>query len=146
MAAELSAEEFELMFVRCVEKTVEMAQEEVGEPLPAAFCFELAIRDCAGRELSSEEVLSVLYQSGEFPRLVDVAVRGVTEDSTIIWIRPSAHPLAKTIVETWNDPPGSGPFKPIGLMMPTHFWDRPRPFRISDLKDAAPDLTTSRVK
>ncbi len=41
--------------------------------------------------MSLDEVLSFLYRDGTFPRIVDIAVRGIKDGRTFIWVRPSGH-------------------------------------------------------
>jgi hypothetical protein len=47
-----------------------------------------------------------------FYRIIDVAVVGVSADTTTVFVWASAHHPG-SFNETWNDPPGSGPFKQL---------------------------------
>jgi hypothetical protein len=129
----------DLLF-RCIDMTLKSVQREVTEPLPQQLCFELAAFGQAGREISLEEVLSFIYVNGTFPRIIDVAIRGTTEKCTLIWIRPSSHAYVNNIADTWNQPPGMGPFKSIGLLLPKRLWDR-RPLSLQDLEVAVRERT-----
>lgn len=131
--ATLTKEIFRDLLLECIRITTDTAQKDVAEPLPEKLSLELAAFGQAGKITTLDEVLSFLYVQGTFPRIVDVAVKGVTKDATLIWIRPSAHPYVSDIRETWNQPPGMGPFKSIGLMLPKSLWDRPRPFSLREL-------------
>jgi hypothetical protein len=126
---------YDLLF-RCIHISLETAQREVAEPLPEQLRLELPAFGQAGREASLEEVLAALYIDGTFPRVVDVAIRGIINKRTIIWIRPSGHAYVSDITDTWNQPPGTGPFKSIGLSLPKGLWDRPWPISLKDLEDA----------
>jgi hypothetical protein len=121
---------------QCIDMTLKTVQGEVAEPLPEQICLELATFGRSGRTSSLEEVLSLLYINGTFPRVVDIAIKGIARECTIIWIRPSGHAYVSDITDTWNQPPGMGPFKSIGLLLPKWVWERPRPLSLKDLEDA----------
>ena len=89
-----------------------------------------------GKDLSLDEVLSFLYRDGTFPRIVDIAVRGIKDGRTFIWVRPSGHTYVSDFAQAWNTPVGMGPFKSIGLMLPGFIWQRSRPLSTQDLKEA----------
>ena len=136
MKPEVSIDRFRSLFSQSVAQTIEEAQRSVQEPLPTVTCFELAT--AAGKiAVSLRQIEEELYRNGSFPRIVDVAVRGIRDNAVVIWVRPSSHPLTDVLEETWNIPDGMGPFKSIGLLLPAYFWDRKQPFRISDLVEAA---------
>lgn len=115
---------------------VEEAQQQVSEPLPTQFSIGLEAFGQHGKELSLDEVVSFLYRDGAFPRIVDIAVRGIRNGRTFIWIRPSNHEYVKDFSQTWNTPSGMGPFKSIGLMLPHLIWQRSKPYSLQDLKEA----------
>lgn len=123
---------------RAVTAAIQKAQGDVCEALPGAVIYQLEMRERNDRALTFDEVLVALCMAGRFPRIVDVAVRGVVGDATVDWLRPSGHPFVDNIAETWNDPPGAGPFKPAGLLLPPHLWGRPRPYSLAGLREAAP--------
>ena len=48
----------------------------------------------------------------EFYRIIDLAVVDISPTTTWVWARESGHrPVA--FEATWNQPPGSGPFKQL---------------------------------
>ena len=47
-----------------------------------------------------------------FYRIIDVAVIEVGKGHTTVFVRASDHKPA-SFEQTWNDPPGSGPFKQL---------------------------------
>jgi hypothetical protein len=112
------------------------AQKEIADPLPTQVYLGLGAFAQQGKELSLDEVLSFLYREGTFPRIVDLAVRGIKDGRTFIWIRPSGHAYVDDFAQTWNTPVGMGPFKSIGLMLPEFLWQRSRPLSTQDLKEA----------
>jgi hypothetical protein len=77
-----------------------------------------------------------LKRESTFPHIVDIAVRGIREGHTFIWIRPSGHAFVDTFAKTWNTPTGIGPFKSIGLARPTAIYNRLRPLLLRDLQQA----------
>ena len=130
----MTKEAFRDLLLKCIRITIETAQKDIADSLPEQWSLELAAFGQAGKITSLEEALAFLYVQGTFPRIVDVAVKGVTKDTTHIWVRPSGHPYVSDIKETWNQPPGMGPFKSIGLMLPKSIWDRPRPLSVHELE------------
>ncbi len=134
----LTEDEFRALFLRAIDDTIDVAQAEVAEPLPRAVRFVL---DAFGRgrdESSLEEVLALLYRDGTFPRVVDVFVRGVASERTIIKVSPSGHAYVSDVAQTWNNPPGMGPFKSLGFTARDSIYHRPRPLSRQDLEEAAP--------
>ena len=115
---------------------VDEAQKEVSDSLPAQMYLGLEAFGQQGKDLSLDEVLSFLYRDGTFPRIVDIAVRGIKDGRTFIWIRPSGHTYVSDFAQAWNTPVGMGPFKSIGLMLPGFIWQRSRPLSTQDLKEA----------
>lgn len=141
---DLSRESLQTLLQQAIEQSMEVAQAEVAEPLPRDVILELGAFDQAGQESSVDTVTSHLYRGGMFPKLVNVAVRGVSRGKTLIWIGPSGHAFVKDLSEAWNDPRGTGPFKPVGLMVKPPIWQRPRPLSLADMEEAAPDWVRER--
>ena len=131
-----SKEAMRQLLEKCITMTVEEAQKEVSDPLPTQLYLGLEAFGQRGKESSFDEVLSFLYRNGTFPRVVDIAVRGIKDGRTFIWIRPSGHAHVSDFSQTWNTPAGMGPFKNIGLMLPSPIWERPRPLSARDLEEA----------
>ena len=120
----------------CITTAVNEAQKEISDPLPAQLYLGLGAFAQQGKELSLDEVLSFLFRDGTFPRIVDIAVRGIKDGRTFIWIRPSGHAYVSDFAQTWNTPVGMGPFKSIGLMLPEFLWQRSRPLSTQNLREA----------
>ena len=121
---------------QCIATTVKEVQQQVSEPLPTLLYMGLGAFGQHGKELSLDEIIPFLYRDGTFPRVVDIAVHGIKDERTFIWIRPSGHEYVNDFSQTWNRPPGMGPFNNIGLMMPYSIWKRSKPFSLEDLKEA----------
>ncbi len=109
----VTKEAFAELFQQCIAMALEETQKQVADPLPKELYLGLEAFGQHGKALSMEEVLSLLYRDGTFPRIVDIAVRGIREERTFIWIRPSGHAYVKDFTQTWNTPVGMGPFKRI---------------------------------
>lgn len=132
----VTKEALQQLLEQCMVITVEEVQKQIAEPLPTHLYVGLEAFGQQGKELSLDEVLSFLYRDGTFPRIIDVAVRGIRKGRTFIWIRPSGHIYVSDFAQTWNHPVGMGPFKNIGLMLPSAIWERPRPLSAQDLEEA----------
>lgn len=136
--ATLTREEFRRLLMVGIERAVANAQREVKEPLPDAQCLDPSWRRPDDAYWALDDIVDTLYVDGHFPRVTDLAVSGVWEDCTIIWIRPSGHAHTRDLAETWDRPPGMGPFcVSDGVMLPVFIFDRPRPRSLADLRDAA---------
>lgn len=129
-------ETFRRLLEKGIAYTIEDAQKNVSDPLPKQLHIELMNFGQKGKELSLDEVMSFIYQDGIFPRIVDIAVRGIKDDKTLIWLRASDHTYVSNLDETWNTPKGLGPFKSLGLMLPNAIWLRSRPLSSKDLEEA----------
>jgi hypothetical protein len=132
----VTKEALQQLLEKCITLAVDEAQKEIADPLPAQFYLGLGAFGQLGKELSLDEVLSFLFRDGTFPRIVDIAVRGIKDGRTFIWIRPSGHAYVSDFAQTWNTPVGMGPFKSIGLMLPSFIWQRSRPLSTQDLREA----------
>ena len=124
------------LFEKCIAMAIEDVQKQVAGPLPTQLALGLESFGQRGKVLTWDEVMLFLYQDGTFPRIVDVAVRGIKDERTLMWIRPSDHPYVNDFSQTWNTPKGMGPFKSVGLIAPYQIWHRPRPLSIEDLKES----------
>jgi len=121
---------------KSISTAIEEAQKEVVNPLPVDKYLGLEAFGQCGKELSFDEVMSFLYRDGTFPRVADIYIRGIRDEHTFVWIRPSGHAYVSDFSQTLNRPAGMGPFNSGGLMLPGAKWERPRPFSLQDLKEA----------
>lgn len=135
VGAGISRDHFMGLLRQAVDSTMRKAQEDVGERLPQDYCYQLSERAKEER-LTVGEVVDALFHGGHIPRLIDIAVRGIAiNGQVVVWLRPSAHPWVADVNSTW-DPSGLGPFKVVGLLIPSFLWERPRPFRLDDLRES----------
>ncbi len=95
----------------------------VNQTLPEPFHEESSVhglywKSHLGKLYTIEEAVEQLIEADKFPRIVDLTIRGSLKGKPLfIWI-PSGHPKTSELDETWNE--GFGPFKPMGLMIPSH--------------------------
>ena len=132
----LTREAFRLLLEQAIQWSMDLAQQEVADPLPPTTQLELALAGYSDRALSLEEVVSVLCRDGTFPRIVDVFVQGIADEQTLMYLRPSGHAWTDDLAQTWNQPAGMGPFKSLGLLLPASIASRSRPLSRQDLEEA----------
>ncbi|MFA5127250.1 MAG: hypothetical protein WC465_04630 [Patescibacteria group bacterium] len=83
---------FKDRFRRAIKKTIELAQKYVKEKIPKDFIIDLSRIDSKdthkskyeGRYEDLEKVIEKLYQDGSVPRWVDLNVKTVENDLSII--------------------------------------------------------------
>jgi len=121
----VTKEAFAELFQQCITLALEETQKQVAYPLPKELYLGLEAFGQRGKALSMEEVLS-------FPRVVDIAVRGIREERTFIWIRPSGHAYVNDFTHTWNTPVGMGPFKKV---VSGFLWQRSELVSTQELKE-----------
>ena len=126
---------FERLFLKGIQRAIDDAQHYISDPLPGQVCFELANFGQSRKTLSFDEIVPFLYKDGYFPQIVDIAVKGIRNEQTLIWVRASDHPFVRDLAQTWNTPPGMGPFKSIGLLFPYDLWKHPRTISVQELKE-----------
>jgi len=109
----MSRREFELLFRRKLDEARELAEAKLGRPLPSNLGVLRGSPKSDGRRISVEEAMSELFLSEtEFYRIIDLVVVEVSATTTWVWARESGHRPA-AFEATWNQPPGSGPFKQL---------------------------------
>ena len=121
---------------QCIAKTIAQVQREVIDPLPHQIELSLNANELAGQYTSLDVIMPYLYRDGSFPQIVDIAIKGIKDEKLLVWLNISNHPFVHNFTLTWNTPPGMGPFKSIGLMLPPSIWSRPRPLYRQDLEEA----------
>ncbi len=132
----VTQEDFFQLLKDGIRDAIQLAQKDCAFSLPQDISFELANYDQYRKEKTFDEIVTFLYKDGTFPRIIDVAVRGINDGKTLIWLRASGHEWVRDIAQTWNSPAGRGPFKSLGLLLPSLIWQRPRPFSIEDMEES----------
>jgi len=109
----MSRREFELLFRRKLDEATDLAESKLGRSLARNVGILRQSPKSDGRRISVEEAVSELFLSEtEFYRIIDLAVVEVSPTTTWVWARESGHQPA-AFEATWNQPPGSGPFKQL---------------------------------
>jgi len=122
----MTREEFDHLFHARLEAATQIAEQRIGRSLPRAFRIRLyGPGHPSGEPITKEEALAVLWLGPDrFFRIIDLAVSHANSQYTDVFTRVSGHtPVA--FEQTWNQPPGTGPFK---LLIPAHVtlhWDDP---------------------
>jgi|SRR6267143_928264 len=107
----MNRRDFELLFKRKLSEGAEIAERKLGRAVPRRFGILRESPKPDGRRVSVEQCLSELFLSDDKSyRIIDLAVVEVSPTTTWVWVRESDHPPA-SFADTWNQPPGSGPFK-----------------------------------
>ena len=110
----MNFDKFRDAFHNELEKAARDADKLLGCPVPRDFEIELHGAGSAGVIVPAETAVKSLYlDEDHFYRIIDFGVIGVGQKITRIFVRASAHEPA-SFGQTWNTPPGRGPFKQIG--------------------------------
>jgi hypothetical protein len=113
---------FKALFDEAIAKAIENAQQQSGRHIRPDVQIILYGAGHSGDLLSRPDALDVLYLGDDkFYRVIDVAVVAVNSQFTRIVMAASGHPPG-SFEQTWNDPPGSGPFKQV-ISKEIHFLD-----------------------
>lgn len=99
-------------------RSIEIAEQRLRFSLPKTYISGIAVEGFIGEIYTIEQSVDLFLQNGSFPFPVDLVVRGLIEDkSLIIWI-----PCGEDIAWLPQDPTLEfGPFKPMGLMVPSRY-------------------------
>lgn len=109
----MSRKDFELLFRAKLDEARSIAESNLGQPLPKNIGILRGSPGPDGRRISVEAAAAELFLSDtEFYRIIDLAVVEVSPDTAWVWARESGHQPAP-FEATWNQPPGSGPFKQL---------------------------------
>lgn len=104
---------FETLFNAAIEAALQHAEQQLGRSVPRDITVQLHGAGHSGEELKPTIVLDELYLGGDlFYKIIDVAVIAVRRYQTLIFVRVSSH-APGLFDQTWNTPPGSGPFKQL---------------------------------
>lgn len=109
----MNKEEFKRTFDRALTIAAETAERQLDRPVPRTFEIELHGLAPSPRNMSADDALDVLYLGPkQFYRIIDVSVTRVSKDVSTVFVCISGHALGSWD-ETWNQPPGNGPFKQL---------------------------------
>jgi hypothetical protein len=109
----MNEDEFAQLFRDALEKATADAEARLGRSLPRSYTILLHGAGHSGATMPIEQAAQVLYLGPEcFYRIIDIALTKVVQDSCVVFVRVSGHAPGSWL-DTWNDPPGSGPFKQL---------------------------------
>jgi hypothetical protein len=109
----MNKENFRILFERALMQAAIYAEQQLDRQISSRFIIELHGAKYRGVPLDVTSATDKLYlDEDHFYRIIDVAVIEVGEDYTKIFVRASSHHPA-TFDQTWNNPPGMGPFKQL---------------------------------
>jgi hypothetical protein len=110
----MTKQEFGRLFQSALDAAALDTEAKLGRQLPHRFRIRLFGAGHSGDLLSPESALDALYLGEHrFYRVIDVGTIEVGDECLTIFVRASAH-TPGSFEQTWNDPPGSGPFKQLG--------------------------------
>jgi len=107
----MTRQEFHALYLNALEQTTRAAELQFGRSLSRHFGV---LRDSPredGRRVTPDEAFDEIWLGEDrYYCIVDVVVVEASPSKTWLWIRESGHP-PEAYEKTWNQPPGSGPFK-----------------------------------
>ena len=110
----MTRDEFRKLYLEALSAAADNAEGALAGPISRSFLIELHGPGGGSNErlLTVDEAFDALYLGNDrFYRIVDVAVKKVLPDNSVIFVRPSGH-TPDTFEKTWY-PPEKGPFKQI---------------------------------
>jgi hypothetical protein len=110
----MTREEFGALFQSALERAALNAESKVSHAVPRNFRIRLHGAGYGGQHLMGVQEGADMLYLGEhrFYRIVDLAVTEIVGPETIVFVRASDHEPG-TLAQTWDTPPGSGPFKQL---------------------------------
>jgi hypothetical protein len=106
----MTKNEFRTLFLRALDVAADTAERKLAEPIPRTFLIELHAPGSAGSIVRVDDALDRIYLgSGRLYRIIDVAVRKLLPEHTVIFVRASGHAPVE-FDQTW-DATDLGPFK-----------------------------------
>jgi hypothetical protein len=110
----MTRDEFGRLFESALETAATNAQGILKRKVPRSFGIRLHGAGHRGERVMDVNAAANALYLGEnrFYRIIDVCVVEVSGDVSTVFVRASAHQPG-SLEETWNDPPGSGPFKQL---------------------------------
>jgi hypothetical protein len=108
----MTKDEFSGLFGAALEAAAGNADEQLGHRVSRNFRIRFG-EPKAQSWIDPGTALDRLYLGeDQFYLIIDVAVVEAAGDWTAVYVRPSGH-RPGSFEQTWNDPPGSGPFKQL---------------------------------
>jgi hypothetical protein len=106
-------EEFYKLFQNALQTAIKNAEEQLHRKIPTDVKILLHGAGYSGELMDLLAAAKKLYLGEEiFYKIIDVSVIKVSKLNTTLFVRASSH-TPSTFDKTWNNPPGSGPFKQL---------------------------------
>lgn len=106
-------QEFKKLFLKALYDAAFHAERRFNRQISRSFEIELHGAGYVGSRITPEAAADILFIDNEhFYRIIDVAVIEIQATKTCVFVRVSGHEPG-VFIETWNQPPGMGPFKQI---------------------------------
>lgn len=103
---------FRSLFLQALDVAAKNAEERLAKPISRAFLIELHAPRSSQRLVSVDEAVENLYLGdNRFYRVIDVGIKELRADSSLVFVRVSGHAPAD-FDKTW-EPSVAGPFKQI---------------------------------
>lgn len=124
-----------------ISANIRFASIQLGWQLPLDTVHCILVKGLSEQLLDTKKAIDSLLTGPKFPRVVDLAVRGIVGEKTlVVWI-PSGEQKVEDPEMTWNE--GFGPFKPVGIMIPSYIGKSP-PLSRSSLEKMGRDWLVER--
>lgn len=109
----MTKNEYLILFENALELAAKNVETMLGHAVPRHFEIEFNGLTPKTRLLTVESALNELYIGPDlFYRIIDMAVRGVSNQHCTVFLSVSGHPPG-SFDQTWNQPADSGPFKQV---------------------------------
>jgi hypothetical protein len=109
----MTKDEFRKLFDHALATAIANAEQRLQHAIPANVQIMLHGAEHRGDLLSPSEAAEALYLGEDiFYVVIDVMVIAFSAQSTQVFMAASGHE-PRSFDQTWNDPPGSGPFKQV---------------------------------
>lgn len=109
----MTFDEFIGLFQSALDTAIKNAERLLQRKLPQEMKIILHGAGHTGDVMDSLSAAKKLYLGEDrFYRIIDVSVIRLNPNAVTIFVRASSH-TPGTFSETWNSPPGSGPFKQL---------------------------------
>ena len=109
----MTKDEFRTLYERALDVAAQNAEAKLRCSVPRNFQIELHGGAPSARTLSKDEAFEEIYLGPDsFYRVIDLSVCRVEHGLSIVYMVISGH-RPGPLDQTWNQPPGNGPFKQV---------------------------------